>query len=361
MFVFYIQTWVDIIFSEKHSMRRFMHRTVSSDDIDPMNADKRTVFFKKAKPEQNQMACEPLTKEELEQVKNTSKILSKELPDSLQKFTDPKESDEQLKHIENQIEYEKRSHSKLKQNIKSKSESLKKSRSILNQTQQKLDKVLTSQSQDFESSKLEMIGEMSSKMAHDIRNPLTVLQSQIDLMRLKQEKNEDQILSNSLTRMEDAIAHITNQINDILGFIKKPSIDLTSCDLSQVIQKSIDEVRCPPDITINFEPKSFKTECDVIKIRGIITNIVQNGVQAMGSSGEITISLEKIEEGIKIEIQDSGPGIPKENLEKIFEPMFTTKSNGTGLGLASCKQILELHNGSISVKNNPTTFTITLP
>ena len=342
-------------------MRRFMHRSGSNDNTDPMNASERTVFFKKAKPEQNQMIYEPLTKEEAEQVKDTSEILSKELPESLQKFTDPTESDKQLKSIENQIEYEKRSHSKLKLHIKSKSESLKKSRSILNQTQEKLDKALSSQMNDFESSKLEMIGEMSSKMAHDIRNPLTVLQSQIDLMRLKQEKNEDQILSNSLTRMEDAISHITNQINDILGFIKKPRIDITSCDLSEVIQKSIDEVRCPPEVTINFEPTSCKTECDVIKIRGIITNIVQNGVQAMGKSGEITISLEKVVKGVKLEIKDSGPGIPEENLEKIFEPMFTTKSTGTGLGLASCKEILQMHNGSISVKNNPTTFTITLP
>ena len=342
-------------------MRRFMHRTTSSDEIDPMNASERTVFFKKAKPEQNQMVYEPLTEEETQQVKDTSELLSKELPDSLQKFTDPKESDEQIKQIENQIEYEKRSHTKLKQHIKSKSESLKKSRTLLNQTQEKLDKALSSEIQNFESNKLEMIGEMSSKMAHDIRNPLTVLQSQIDLMRLKQEKNEDQILSNSLSRMEDAISHITNQINDILGFIKKPSIDITSCDLSDVIQKSIGEVRCPPEVTINFEPTPCKTECDVIKIRGIITNIVQNGVQAMGNSGEITISLEKDGEGVKIQIKDSGPGIPEENLEKIFEPMFTTKATGTGLGLASCKQILEMHKGTISVKNNPTTFTITLP
>ena len=81
----------------------------------------------------------------------------------------------------------------------------------------------------------------------------------------------------------------------------------------------------------------------------------------MGNSGEITMSLEKDREGVKIQIKDSGPGIPEENLEKIFEPMFTTKATGTGLGLASCKQILEMHKGTISVKNNPTTFTITLP
>ncbi|MBT8172938.1 MAG: HAMP domain-containing histidine kinase, partial [Nitrosopumilus sp.] len=60
-------------------------------------------------------------------------------------------------------------------------------------------------------------------------------------------------------------------------------------------------------------------------------------------------------------IIDSGPGIPDENIKEIFEPMFTTKDSGTGLGLASCKQFLEMHHGSIEVNNNPTTFTIKLP
>ncbi|WP_179371011.1 ATP-binding protein [Nitrosopumilus ureiphilus] len=98
-----------------------------------------------------------------------------------------------------------------------------------------------------------------------------------------------------------------------------------------------------------------------MKIRGIITNILQNAVQAIGLKGEINISLEEDTDYAIIKITDSGPGIPDENIEQIFEPMFTTKDEGTGLGLASCKQFLEMHNGSIAVNNNPTAFTIKLP
>jgi signal transduction histidine kinase len=97
------------------------------------------------------------------------------------------------------------------------------------------------------------------------------------------------------------------------------------------------------------------------KIKGIITNILHNGIQAINGEGEISIVVEENEKTIDIKITDSGPGIPENIMDKIFEPMFTTKALGTGLGLASCVQFLDMHGGTIKVKNNPTTFTITLP
>jgi len=81
----------------------------------------------------------------------------------------------------------------------------------------------------------------------------------------------------------------------------------------------------------------------------------------MNESGSITISAREDQNNVIIEFEDTGPGIADENLPKVFEPLFTTKETGTGLGLASCKNIVERHRGTIVVKNNPTTFTITLP
>ena len=102
-------------------------------------------------------------------------------------------------------------------------------------------------------------------------------------------------------------------------------------------------------------------KCDVIKIRGIVTNILQNSVDALGNRGEITVTINDSAKFGEIVITDSGPGIPEKMIDTIFEPMYTTKSTGTGLGLASCKQLLKLHGGTISVTNNPTTFKISLP
>jgi signal transduction histidine kinase len=100
---------------------------------------------------------------------------------------------------------------------------------------------------------------------------------------------------------------------------------------------------------------------DYLKLETVLSNIVINAVQAIGKIGQITISVEDKPDGIVISITDSGPGIPEKHLSKIFEPLFTTKPLGTGLGLASCDAIIKSHGGKISVTNNPTTFTIWLP
>jgi signal transduction histidine kinase len=81
----------------------------------------------------------------------------------------------------------------------------------------------------------------------------------------------------------------------------------------------------------------------------------------MGTDGEIVIEAYEDEHNSIIKVKDSGPGIPNENLAKIFEPLFTTKQQGTGLGLATCKNIVSQYGGTIEVNNNPTTFTITIP
>ncbi|MEK0336878.1 MAG: ATP-binding protein, partial [Nitrosopumilus sp.] len=91
------------------------------------------------------------------------------------------------------------------------------------------------------------------------------------------------------------------------------------------------------------------------------SNILNNAVHALDGQGEINVTVFSDSDFMIIQVMDSGFGIPKENLEKIFEPMFTTKKTGTGLGLLICKSIVEQHGGSISVSNKPTTFTIKLP
>ena len=94
----------------------------------------------------------------------------------------------------------------------------------------------------------------------------------------------------------------------------------------------------------------------------VFNNILINAIQAIGKqNGEINIKFEEEEEFIAIHFENSGPPIPESILPHIFEPLITTKEIGTGLGLASCKKIIENHGGIIDAKNNPTTFTIRLP
>lgn len=342
-------------------MKKFMHRTDGYQDIDPLHATERTVFYDKSKSSQI-LKIETISSEnEIEELKETIKNLSKDLPKSLKEFSEPTKCDMKLNLLKEEIMNVKKSHTKIKQKLNHKSKSLKNTKTTLILTQKKLNEVMHSKFQEFETKKLAIIGKMSSKMAHDIRNPLTVLQANMDLMKMKQKVQEDDIAIKYIVRMENAIFQITNQINDVLGFIKKPEIVLASCDLKEIVNNSIAEVTRSKYIDLELSADSCIIQCDVMKIRGIITNIIQNSVQAIGVTGKIDVMINEYVGFVKISIQDSGSGIPEENLEKIFEPMFTTKSMGTGLGLASCKQILEMHGGSIDVKNNPTTFTITLP
>ena len=93
----------------------------------------------------------------------------------------------------------------------------------------------------------------------------------------------------------------------------------------------------------------------------VLSNLIKNASQAIEGNGEISIRIIDKKDDVLIEIEDSGLGIPESVLPKIFEPLFTTKQSGTGLGLASCKSIVERHHGVLTVRNNPTVFTIHLP
>ena len=102
--------------------------------------------------------------------------------------------------------------------------------------------------------------------------------------------------------------------------------------------------------------------CDAIKLEIVFGNILLNSIQAIADTqGQVYVRFAKKSDSVIMEVTDSGPGIPQEHIDRIFDPLFTTKQKGTGLGLTSCKNIVEQHGGKISAKNNPTTITVVLP
>ena len=118
----------------------------------------------------------------------------------------------------------------------------------------------------------------------------------------------------------------------------------------------------PKNIKINLPKKDVSIYVDSTSIQIVFKNLILNAIQAIGNQeGNITIRFDEEPIYTIIEVVDSGIGIPESELSEIFEPLVTTKQKGTGLGLVSCRNIIESHNGTITVKNNPTTFTIKLP
>ncbi len=141
---------------------------------------------------------------------------------------------------------------------------------------------------------------------------------------------------------------------------KKP-LDIEKISLSNLFQSSVNNIEIPERVTIHLPENEILLECDFPKLAVVLMNLITNSIQAIENTGDVHIRTTENSGTVTIEIEDSGPGIPSELLPKIFDSLFTTKTTGTGLGLAYCKSTVEQHNGTLTVTNNPTTFTIKLP
>jgi len=209
--------------------------------------------------------------------------------------------------------------------------------------------------------RLSAIGELSARLAHDLRNPLTVLKGVVEIARVRSNSGETSFSTKQIDMMERAIARMSNQIDDVLEFVKIQSLHTTKNSLLDTLGLSLAKINKLSNVKIHIPDNSVEFVYDSDKIEIVFDNILNNSLQAINNDGEITIRFIDIESDVEIEVEDSGDGVSDEIVSKIFEPLFTTKKKGTGLGLASCKSIVEQHGGSISIRNKPTVFTIKLP
>ena len=155
---------------------------------------------------------------------------------------------------------------------------------------------------------------------------------------------------------------MTNQIEDVLNYVKQTPIEKKNVSLWTCIKNSIDWTTIPTKIKIVIPENDAWVLADENKLGIVFSNLIRNSIDAIGDSiGSVEVKFRDTEDQVIIDIIDSGMGIKGDDIDVIFEPLYTTKQTGTGLGLVSCKNIIEQHNGKISVKNNPTTFTIILP
>lgn len=220
---------------------------------------------------------------------------------------------------------------------------------------------LIKRTQNFKKEKLAVIGKLSSNIAHDIRNPLGAIKN-AGVIIDKENKNENEIISRELNRINISIRRITHQIEEVLNYVRTTPIILKSHSINKTIQESIDTLNPPKNIQLKLPEKDLMMNFDYEKMLIVIVNILLNAIQSIGDKeGIIKISINETSIEYTIKIENSGPNIPEKDLQRIFDTLFTTKLEGTGLGLSSCKNIIEQHNGKIQVINNPVTFSITIP
>ena len=209
--------------------------------------------------------------------------------------------------------------------------------------------------------RLSAIGELTARLAHDLRNPLTVIKGVVEISKTKNEPQKNSFSEKQLSMMERAISRMSNQIDDVLEFVKIQSLRTSRNSLLDTLGLSLAKIQKSDDVKIIIPEKDIECVYDVDKIEVVFDNLITNAFQSINGNGCITIRMIDLENDVIIEVEDSGPGVSNDIMFKIFEPLFTTKKKGTGLGLVSCKSIIEQHGGSISVKNKPSVFTIKLP
>jgi len=214
----------------------------------------------------------------------------------------------------------------------------------------------------IQAERLSAIGELASRLAHDLRNPLSAVKGTAQLIKITN-KNLDEVTLKRIELIERAIFRMTHQIDGVLDYVKgTPIVKKQPTSLHETIISALQTLMIPTNVTINFPKDDIVVLCDSQKMQIVFSNIILNAIQAIGENrGTINIRAKKKQNNIEIKVEDSGSGIAPSIQGKIFDPLVTTKQEGTGLGLASCKSIIEQHRGTISATNNPTTFTITLP
>lgn len=213
----------------------------------------------------------------------------------------------------------------------------------------------------IQAERLSAIGEISARLAHDLRNPLTVIKGTVEIIKARNKKIDTEFSSKQIEMMERAVARMSNQIDEVLDFVKIQTLHATRNSLFETIGLSVTKIKKSTDFSINVVGNNVQFVYDADKLEVVFDNVITNAVEAINEKGQIDIRVNDNLNEIVIEIEDSGTGVPDELLTKIFEPLFTTKQRGTGLGLASCKRIIEQHGGSIHVKSKPSMFIIKLP
>ena len=220
---------------------------------------------------------------------------------------------------------------------------------------------LIKRTQSFKKEKLSVIGQLSSNIAHDIRNPLGTIKN-AGVIIDKENKNQNDIISREIKRINLSVRRISHQIEEVLNYVRTTPLTLNNHSINDTIQEAIDTLDVPTNIQVNLPKNNVTMSFDHDKILVVFVNIILNAIQSIGDNdGYITIRLQETNTHVIAEFENSGPGIPPKDLGHIFDPLFTSKLEGTGLGLSSCKNIVEQHKGNISASTNPVVFSIKLP
>ncbi len=247
-------------------------------------------------------------------------------------------------------------------------EKLHESVSSLNISNEKLAKAKAALKQ---SEKLAHMGQLSAGIAHELNNPLGVITMYSNI--LMDEAPENDAVREDLKLIVEQAERCKKIVSGLLNFARKNQVNMNETDVIRFAQHSLNSIIIPENIKIIFEPAIADPQArlDIDQMMQVLTNLEKNAIEAMAGGGTLTLGVKGDASEIEFIVTDTGSGIRKEHIDKLFTPFFTTKEigKGTGLGLALIYGIVKMHKGKIHVDSNAepeagptgTTFKITIP
>jgi len=225
------------------------------------------------------------------------------------------------------------------------------------------------QAELIEKERLAVLGQLTATVSHELRNPLGTVSNAIFSVRDALQKQQVERVDKALTLADRNVRRCDSIISELLDFTRNQELVRKALDLGPWLKELVAEHRRPKEIDLVCElPVGFVVAVDPERLRRAIVNILDNAVQALGESSSgnarITLSLKRADGKIGLDVVDNGPGITEDVMSRVFEPLFSTKGFGVGLGMSVVKNIIEDYGGDVAVTSAPgtgTTVTLWLP
>ncbi|NVB79868.1 MAG: hypothetical protein HOV81_15840 [Kofleriaceae bacterium] len=210
---------------------------------------------------------------------------------------------------------------------------------------------------------------MSAGLAHELRNPLNAAKLQLELLerRLRKQSDEPRLLEPAELAQSE-IQRLTNLLGDFLAFARPSELNPERHDVAAIVRHVVELERLGAErkgakLEVIDSPRELHADIDAPKMHQILHNLVRNSVEAVPAGGHIAVGLVSHPTSFKLRVEDDGPGIPDAVRQRIFEPFFSTKEGGTGLGMSIVHSLVTLHGGVIELDTSPrgTRFDVSIP